>query len=254
LSDLSDEALAGLLAWMRERGRSVHTVRKEYDQLVAIWRFACQRHLVHNYPTIQRPGAPLRCPLAWTRAELVALFEAIDETPGWIEGCRACDWWRALHLMIWNSGERISAVLRLEWSHVDLRDGWLKIPAELRKNQTEDKLFKLAAYTLAALRKIEYPPRKLLFPWPLTKGYLWRRYTALLKRAGLPCGRGDKFHKLRRSVATFFEAAGGDATALLGHSARSVTQKHYLDARVIKPKQAADLLFRPDQNGKRGSA
>ena len=40
------------------------------------------------------------------------------------------------------------------------------------------------------------------------------------------------------------KAAGGNASNLLGHSGRRVTEK-YLDPRVVTPPQASDMLFRP---------
>jgi hypothetical protein len=46
---------------------------------------------------------------------------------------------------------------------------------------------------------------------------------------------------MRRSVASYFKQAGGDATELLDHSARSVTQA-YLDPRIVTQVQAMDLL------------
>lgn len=40
------------------------------------------------------------------------------------------------------------------------------------------------------------------------------------------------------------EAAGGNATELLGHSSRKVTRQSYLDPRITGPPAAVDLLFR----------
>ena len=63
---------------------------------------------------------------------------------------------------------------------------------------------------------------------------------------GLPSDRRHKFHAMRRTVASFYEAAGGNATELLGHSTRDVTRTHYLDPRVVgQGVNACDVLFRP---------
>lgn len=48
-----------------------------------------------------------------------------------------------------------------------------------------------------------------------------------------------------QSAASYFEAAGGSAQKLLGHSDSRVTKRHYLAPRIVKPPQASDLLFRP---------
>jgi integrase len=59
---------------------------------------------------------------------------------------------------------------------------------------------------------------------------------------------------MRRSVASHYEAAGGNATELLGHSSRSVTLA-YLDPRIVPQQHAVDLLFRPgDRPGNEGAA
>lgn len=82
------------------------------------------------------------------------------------------------------------------------------------------------------------------FEWPYCKTYLWLMFGKLLRQAGLPNGRRDKFHKIRRSVASWFEVAGGNATELLGHSGREITRL-YLDPTICQKPQAADRLFRP---------
>lgn len=103
----------------------------------------------------------------------------------------------------------------------------------------------MAPDTIEALRAIRLPKEPRIFPWPYTPNYLWNRFDGLLQRAGLPHDARSKFHRIRRSVASYFEAAGGDATNLLGHSDRKVTRKHYLDRRIVQEKQASDVLFRP---------
>ena len=60
-----------------------------------------------------------------------------------------------------------------------------------------------------------------------------------------------KFHRIRKTVASMFEAAGCNATELLGHSNRSTTDK-YIDPRLCQPKHAADVLPDPLAGGKVG--
>lgn len=99
-----------------------------------------------------------------------------------------------------------------------------------------------------SLQTIHRERNTRVFPWPYTDTYLWRKYEALLNRAGLPSDRAHKFHCVRKSVASYFEAAGGNATELLGHSSRRITRR-YLDPRVVSPPQASDVLFRPGEAG-----
>jgi integrase len=66
--------------------------------------------------------------------------------------------------------------------------------------------------------------------FPLTESAVnnaWGRFQRAWAVAG-----GERFmlRDLRAKHATDFEAGGGDATAQLGHSGRSVTTRHYLRA------------------------
>ncbi len=98
---------------------------------------------------------------------------------------------------------------------------------------------------MAILSQIRLPQRDLVFPWDRAQNYLWKVYGKIRKKAGLPAGRRDSFHRLRRSVASHMEAAGGNATDQLRHSGRRVTEA-YLDPRIVVKQQAIDFLFRPD--------
>jgi integrase len=89
------------------------------------------------------------------------------------------------------------------------------------------------------------PGQKLLLPWPFDVGTLYHRYKGILRNADLPYDRSHKFHCLRRSTASYFEACGHDATKLLGHSSRKVTLR-YLDPRIVGQTNASDVLFRPE--------
>jgi integrase len=244
LSDLTDDTVGKFLYWFRQQGRAPASVNKERSNLLAIWRFACRKGYIQLWPDVQPEVDPERVPQAWTESEIRRLFLSIRREPGWIAGIRAADWWHALHLLAWDTGERITAIVSLRWCWVSLADATVLIPAEVRKGKRKDRLYRLSPDTVAALNAIRLPQRDLVLPWPLNRTYLWRRYEPILKRAGLPCDRRSKFHRMRRSVASHYEAAGGDATEFLGHSARKVTRA-YLDPRIVGDRQASDVLFRP---------
>ena len=73
--------------------------------------------------------------------------------------------------------------------------------------------------------------------------YLWKKFGDLLTVAGLPNDSRSKFHRIRKSVASHAEARGGNATAMLRHSKREVTEA-YLDPTIAKQQQPSDVLFR----------
>lgn len=245
IGDLTEETLSSYLGHLSEVGKSAGTAAKARNHLRALAGLAFRKRLLEEIPEVPAVPQPRRIPRAWMRDELATIWKACQEQQGTIAGIDAAAWWLALHEVLWwSGGERIGAVLQLRWSDVDLDSGWLIVPAEVRKFQTEDKSAELPPSCIEALRAIEQPKRELIFPFP--RCLLYKRYRQLLKRAGLPHGRKDKFHRIRRSAASWFEAGGGDATKLLGHSARRVTTTSYLDPRIAKQVQAASVLFAPE--------
>lgn len=240
--DLSDDNLARVMDRLICSGRSPGTANCVMGKLRALWEFAARRGLTPRFPTIRKLPAYRRVPVAWTREQLHTLFVALKSTTGRIGGFRAREWWIGLHCVLWDSGLRIGATLRLPWTAVDFSTGTLLVPAEVQK-QKADQRFRLHADTLAMLSLLRRPSG-VVFPWDRGYTTIWYHYEKILKRAGLPHGRRDKFHRMRRSVASWFEACGGNATELLGHSTRRVTEA-YLDETIIQRPSACDRLFRP---------
>jgi integrase len=247
LTDLQDLSVNGFLGWLKSRDLSPFTINKERSNLLAIWRFAARKSYVKDWPDVPTETEPETIPMAWQADEIQRLFAAANKALGLYAGVPCAQWWKMLLLVLWDTGERIGAIRNLAWPNVDLRRGWLHVPAKFRKGGRSDKLYKLSPETLIVLRESKKSrPRDLIFPWPYSETYLWRMFGKLLDSAGLESDARSKFHRLRRSVASHYEAAGGDATELLGHSERKVTTKHYLDPRIVGvAKPACDLLFRP---------
>ena len=148
-------------------------------------------------------------------------------------------------LVLFDSAERIRAVLSLEWDQVDVDGGWILFRAESRKGQRADSICRIAPDTQQAMANLRKYAEPKPFDWPFCDKYIWVRYGKLLKRAGLPNDRHRKFHCVRRTTASHLEAAGGNATDALRHSSRRVTMA-YLDPRIVQPSQPIDLLWRPD--------
>lgn len=244
LADLTDDTVSRYLSWYRARPRSPLTTNRERNNLLAIWRFAARKGHLSHWPDVKREIEPHRVPRAWTEDEMQRLIRACAQEPGDVAGIPAGDWWVCLHHVAWDSGERISALMDATWDCIDF-GGWLHVPAEARKGKRADRIYRLSPDTLIWLKRILKPKRLLVFPWALNRSYLWKRYEPILERAGLPTDRLSKFHRIRRSVASHYEARGGNATELLGHSARRVTES-YLDPRIVGEKHAADVLFRLD--------
>lgn len=246
LDDFNDATVSAFAAYRVDRGLSKYTVNKDLFNLLAIWRWAHRKGYVKNYPDVALETPPVKAPVALLEEELYALFAAIHQELEPVGDCRGSFFWRALCLLIWDTGERIGAVMALDWSQVDLRRKWVRFDADDRKGGAEDNQLPIADDTADALRKLGPCTRGKVFKWPYSRTYIYRRYTLILERAGLPTNRLYKFHCIRKSTASHYEAAGGNATELLKHSSRKVT-KAYLDRRIVKPQSAIDKLFRPEK-------
>lgn len=242
LDDLTDTQVSLHLARLVANHLSPYSVNKERSQLLAIWSFGARKKYLDHFPDVEPEIAPKRAPLAWLESEMHRLVQVCREQPGDYAGVPAGLWWVAIHEVCWDTAERIGAIRQLAWEHLN-SDGWLVVPAELRKGKREDKCFLLGQDTLVTLRSISQPARNQIFPWPFSATYLYHVYKQILRRAGLPADRRSKFHRLRRTAASYYEAAGGNATDLLGHANRETT-KRYLDPRIVTQKQPSEVLFR----------
>lgn len=256
IADLNDDTIAVMLARLVKGGRTPQTANGYRAKLLALWRFAQNRGLVQFGPEIGKLPEPSRIPAAWTVEQLKAIFRACDLQQGWIGPVRAAAFWRCLHMVLWDSAERLSAALSATWADCNLPDRWLVIRGEHRKGRIGSKsdiAYRLHEETAQALEQIRLPTRDLIFEWPGCKGTIWYRYRRLLKDAGLPHDRQHLFHCMRRSVASHAEAAGADATKLLGHSERGITVKSYISPMIAPQQQACDVLFRPDDGPPRAA-
>jgi len=242
--DLTDDNVLAFIRAIRAQGRSPSTANKIRSQIVSLWRFLARKRIVDVYPDVPALKEFRRVPVGWTDEQIDRLFAACATTEGHIDCIPASAWWTALHYVLWDSGLRIGAALKLQWEHFDLSSGLLLVPAEIQK-QAADQQFPLFSDTLSSLRSIASPPRRVVFPWPMCSGSLWNHYRIILSRAGLPIDRRSKFHRMRRSHASHLKRAGGNPTSSLGHSAERLTQIHYIDPTIAGCQNAAAMLRRP---------
>ena len=242
LDDLTDEKIGSYMREIRRTGRSVRTANGYRSKLLALWNWCARKRLVENFPTVEKIPEPGMLPTAWPEEELRKLVAACDRMPGTIAGIPAPIWWRTLHLVSWDTGERTGALLGLTWQMLDVKTGQLAVPAEFRKGGKKPMLYALKPVTLRLLKTMREPERELIFPWEL--GGFYYHYRRLLRLAGLPYVRyKSAIQKMRRSFATHLEAAGGNATEALAHCLRSDTENSYLDPRLIHRTPPNELLF-----------
>lgn len=155
-----------------------------------------------------------------------------------IAGVPAGLWWRAALLTAYCTGERIGGILSLTWTDVTAEG--VVFRAEGRKGRTRDIYRPLSAECMAAIEAIR-TDRVLVFDWDRCPTRLWGSLGSICRAAGLPDDRGSKFHRLRKTHASYAAAAGLDPQRLLDHASPLTTRK-YLDPRVVEGQNAPDVL------------
>jgi site-specific recombinase XerD len=230
LDDLSDLTMSRYLDHRCE-SRSVFTAEKERSQLFAMWRCAADRRLVECRPTLQVTPMPTRIPTAWSVDQLKQLLTTAKVATGNIGDVPARIFWPALILVLWQSAERIGAIMSC--TKADYVRPRLLVKAEYRKGGKRDKLYTFTDPVCDLLDVLAASgSSEMLFNWPKHREYMWTCFGKLIAASGIPAQKKARFHQLRRSAATFFTASGGDAVALLDHS-NPKTTKAYLDPRFI---------------------
>ncbi len=227
LDDLSDLTLSRYLDY-RATHRSPYTAEKERSQLCSLWRFAADRRILPTRPEVPPAPLPDSVPRAWTLMELGAIYRAASATRGFVGSVPAGVWYSALVSVLWESAERIGAVLVCQ-PH-DFDGTHLHVRAEYRKGGKRDRVYKLSSRTCGLLTQARGTHR--LLQWDRSHTLLWAKYADIVARAGLGRGRHLSFHALRRSAASHYAALGGDPVQLLDHSSPRITHRWYLDRRM----------------------
>lgn len=243
LDDLNDLVVARHLSKLLAEGRKPAGVNKERRQLVALWNLAAKKRLVDQFPVLPTVHEPEQMPKAWTTEEMWRLRMSCNMQPGNYAGIPAARWWLAMHHVLYSTGERITAVLRMRWR--DVTGNVVVFPAENRKGSKRASVATLTTQAMESLELIRLPVRDLVFPWEYQPSYMYNVYREILKRAELDSDSRSMFHRMRRSHATHLKIAGGDPTASLGHANASTTAR-YIDQRMI-PNVVAEMLDKQEK-------
>jgi hypothetical protein len=219
LTDLTDDTVSAYLAWLVSRKLSPYTVNKERSQLLAIWNYAARKGHVATFPDVQPERVPQRVPQAWTTDELSRLIESCRSQSGDVCGVPAADWWTALHLVIWDTAERIGAVLQLTWR--GYQQPWLLIPAETSERVAGKTSCSSSARTLKP-QSSGFGRRGGNCSSPGTAAQRASTTTTV------SCSAGPGSPTMGAASSTgcdgrsprYYESNGGNATELLGHTSR----------------------------------
>lgn len=246
---LDDLVELNVARFLRHRAseRAVATAAKDRATLRALHEFAARRGLCSHWPQYPPIRVPERVPQAWFSSEMQRLLDAASQEKTVIAGIPGGLYWRALLLVAYDTAERATALTSLRWR--DIQGRHVLFTAETRKGGRRDVMREIGEDTKAALDAIrgDRGPEDAVFPWPNTKTYLWTRLGIILERAGLPHGRRDKFHRIRRTTASYYAAAGGSAQTLLDHASPATTRA-YLDPRIVDGVSASSVIPRITQS------
>lgn len=279
LDHLNDEWLATFVAWLlggqdfpaeirRLRPLANPTVNKHLTNLRAQARLAAELG-EHAYSiTFKDLPEPKRAHRCWRREEMGCILEA-------------CGRWESSHVyrrrhasdavpdglilaaIIWvmyATGVRLDALMQTKRAKYDSGNSVISIRGEDQKDR-EDLVRKLPPEACEALRQIDLVAagREQLIPFSGDPcGDRWttlrRTFSRLLVSIGLPHERADKFHKIRRTFATYTAAAIGldRCRELLGHSDIKTT-RGYIDWTIYdelaQPYQMLPPIFSGNSQG-----
>lgn len=247
---LCEDVVERFLAHRKELGRANATLNRYRCYLLALWRHAWRKRLLDELPRdVFRYSVSKRIPEAWSTEDVSRLVAAAAATRGNVCEISAGRFWVALVLTMYDTGLRLRALRYARCAQLSA-DGWLSIAAETQK-QDADQVFQLHPDTLAAIRATQPETRHYLFgrgDIP-SKEWLIRQFRRILKRAGLPCGRRDLFHKLRRTSATAICDAFDEVAAQkhLGHSSLEMTRRYIDPRKLTRTQTAAVAISRPER-------
>ena len=255
LGDLSAELISGAAGWLVKKGRQPATANRFIRHIAALWRFAAQddsvHHIIKPLTKLRKHKEPKRVPEAWSPDQFAAMVNVAGQLDGMVGQVPASIFWPCLLLTCYWTGVRVSALMSLKISDVDVDGCTIKFSAESQKHFA-DQVFHIPQDLVDLIRQLDPASRghTLLFgDWPKDRSGVWGwkylniEFGKIAKAAGLATGRRYKWHMVRRTVATQVCAAAGKSAAqsLLGHASASTTER-YLDPRFLKRINPCDLI------------
>jgi integrase len=231
LVDDLDDLLVSRYLEHRATVVSPYTAERERVALCALSRLLAERRVLPVPLAVPAGRVPDRVPVAWSLEHMGRLLAAATACTDVVDGVAMNVFWPALIGVLWETGERVGAVM--EARVADYTRPHMLVLAEARKGSKRDKLYQLTPATCDRLDGLVAGRDGLVFPWPKSRGLLWHWFRKLLRAAGLAGMKPRQgFHEIRRSAATHFAAAGGDAQRMLDHEHGRTTRRWYVDPRI----------------------
>ena len=254
VDDLDDLTAAKFLRW---RGSTVHcaprgiispaSLAKDSAHLRSLWTWLAKKRWKRSdgelieFPDFARPRVPKPVPKAYKADELARLVAAARHRKGLIAGKPAAWYWTTKLQAMFQTGERIGAVMQLRWSEVDLERHTLTFLAATRKGHRETITRAISPGLSKMLAAQKGPPEARVWPWLDDREMLscYASLRVLCRCAGVPY---KPFHAIRKSTASYLKKAGVSAKKQLGHSSEEMAETHYYDEEITGRESNLDYL------------
>src|SRR5690242_8787418 len=236
------------LAYLYAQNYTKSTTARKLATLRSFYKFLIKRNLlsVHPLSTIRTPKQEKRLPKCLDLEQVQKLLDAPDDND--LLGARD----KAMLEVLYSSGIRVSELVELEMSDLDLQEGILRVRGKGRK----DRLTPIGSQAIAAIQRY-FELRNAGGAQPDANGQrvflnkhgealstrsVRRKLDKYLVEAGLDPGISP--HTLRHSFATHLLNNGADLRSvqeLLGHQSLSTTQiyTHLTTSRIKEAYDAA---------------
>lgn len=253
VDDLDDLTIAKFLRWRSvtpqcSRGViSPASLAKDSAHIRTLWNWCSRKRMKKSdgelleFPDFKRPVVPKPRPVAYTHDELQRLVSACRHRKGYIAEVPAPWYWTTKIMAMFQTGERVGAVLAIRWREVDLERRTLTFLAATRKGHRETITRAISEQLCDLMAMQQRPADCLVWPWLQDRkiGSAYASLRVLCRTAGVPY---HPFHSIRKSTASYLKAAGISAKKQLGHASEEMAENHYYDERITGVESALDYL------------
>lgn len=260
LDDLSDLVVARFLRWRSQQPNhrngilSPASVAKDSAHLRTIWNWCARKRMKRSdgelmeFPDYARPKVPKPRPVAYTVDELQLLLNVARHRKGDVAGVPAAWYWSTKLMAMFQTGERIGAILEIRWSEVDIDGRSLTFLAATRKGHRETITRAISPELAAMMAMRRRAANQLVWPWLEARllGSAYASLRVMCRTAGVGY---HPFHSIRKATASYLKRAGVSAKRQLGHSSEEMAENHYYDERITGVPSALDYLPPLDLGG-----
>ena len=257
VDDLDDLTAAKFLRWRQTHQHSRFklispaSLAKDSAHLRSLWTWLAKKRWKRSdgelleFPDYARPRVPKPVPKAYTAEELSKLVQTARHRKGLVAGKPAAWYWVTKLQAMFQTGERIGAVLELRWDQVDLERHTLTFLAATRKGRSETITRPITPGLATMLAMQKGDPGERVWPWLEDRKILslYASLRVLCRCAGVPY---KPFHAIRKSTASYLKRAGISAKKQLGHSSEEMAETHYYCEDITGRENNLDFL--PDIN------